>query len=69
MVTFQVASLDALTNANPSFSAFGNIGGTNPVSGFDWGLPFFFGRSVSFVFEGRSSGAGTGPMFAYADFN
>ena len=68
-VSFRVASLDALTNANPSFTAFGNIGGTNPISGFDWGLPFFFGRSVSIVFEGQTSGAGMGPLFAYADFN
>ena len=69
-VSFSVASLDALSNANPAFAAYDNIAGPMPatVAGFDWGLPFFFGRSVAIAFEGRSTAAGAGPFFAYADF-
>ena len=36
-----VASQTTLSNANPSYAAFDNITGTNPIFGFDWGLPFF----------------------------
>jgi Protein of unknown function (DUF3443) len=67
-VTFSVASLDALSNANPSFAAFANIAGTNSVNGFDWGLPFFFGRRLAVAVEGQSTSAGAGPFIAYADF-
>jgi Protein of unknown function (DUF3443) len=69
-VTFSVASIEALSNANPSFAAYNNIAGTlfQPIQGFDWGLPFFFGRSVSVAFEGKATAAGTGPFIAYADF-
>ena len=69
-VSFSVASLDALSNANPAFAAYDNIAGPMPatVTGFDWGLPFFFGRTVSIAFEGRNTAAGAGPFFAYADF-
>ena len=69
-VTFSVASIEALTNANGNFAAYDNIAGTLPklIMGFDWGLPFFFGRSVSVAFEGQATAAGAGPFFAYADF-
>ncbi len=69
-MTFSVASIEALSNANPSFAAYDNIAGTlfQPIQGFDWGLPFFFGRSVSVAFEGQPTAAGTGPFVAYADF-
>lgn len=69
-VTFSVASLDALGNANPGFAAYDNIAGPIPATilGFDWGLPFFFGRSVAVAFETKATAAGTGPFFAYADF-
>ena len=69
-VTFSVASIEALTNANPSFAAYDNIAGTlfHPMMGFDWGLPFFYGRSVSVAFEGQATAEGTGPFVAYANF-
>jgi hypothetical protein len=69
-VSFSVASIAALSNANPSFAAYDNIAGTlfQPFVGFDWGLPFFYGRSVSVAFEGQPTAAGAGPFVAYADF-
>ena len=69
-VSFSIASFDALSNANPSFSAYDNIGGPMPVgvAGFDFGMPFLFGRTVTVAFEGKSTSAGNGPFVAYADF-
>jgi uncharacterized protein DUF3443 len=32
---------------------------------FDWGLPFFFGRTVFVAIAGASTSQGTGPFFAY----
>jgi hypothetical protein len=31
----------------------------------DFGLPFFFGRTVFTAFDGKSTPAGTGPFTAY----
>jgi len=45
-VTFQVGNATALFGSGNS--VFGELAGTMPsnLTGFDWGLPFFFGRSV-----------------------
>jgi hypothetical protein len=32
---------------------------------FDFGLPFFYGRNVYEVFEGKSSSVASGPYFAF----
>jgi hypothetical protein len=39
----------------------------NPVfaTSFDWGLPFFFGRSVFVAVDGRFTPVGPGPFYAY----
>jgi hypothetical protein len=65
-VTFSVANAEALVNNNPTFAAFGNLAGSNPVaSSFDFGLPFFYGRTVYVAIEGQSTASGTGPYVAY----
>lgn len=64
-VNFSVANADSLFNNNPSAFAFGNLAGPNSQSGFDWGLPFFFGRNVFTAIEGRSTPGGNGPYWAY----
>jgi hypothetical protein len=51
------------TQLNLPDSVLPQIGG--PFAGyFDWGLPFFYGRTVFTAIEGRSTSGGTGPYFA-----
>jgi hypothetical protein len=61
-VAFSVGN--ALTLIDSSAAVFNNLAGPNPGM-FDWGLPFFFGRTVFIGIEGQSSAAGTGPYWAY----
>ncbi len=67
-VTFSIASADSLLAARSHFS-FNNLGGTLGTDGFDWGLPFFFGRSVFTLIASRSvpGTALTGPLNAFTD--
>ncbi len=37
----------------------------NDIRGFDFGLGFFFGRSVFTAIEGQGTPGGAGPYFAY----
>ena len=61
-----MANGDQLFAANPTFMAFDNIALPNPdPTGFGWGLPFFFGRSVFTAFEGKSTPGGPGPYVAF----
>lgn len=63
-VSFNVANANTLFNNNPSFDAFNNLGG--PFANyFDFGLSFFYGRSIYFGIEGKVTGAETGPFYAY----
>jgi hypothetical protein len=61
-VSFTIDNADTLFNTGDS--AFNDLGGDNPGS-FDWGLPFFFGRTVFIGIESQSSPGGTGPYWAY----
>jgi hypothetical protein len=70
-VNFSVANIDTLPAPNWVFddiagtsSQIGNINGF-PSLFFDWGLPFFFGRTLFVAIEGRSTTGGTGPYWAY----
>jgi hypothetical protein len=61
--SFSVANANnLLSGANTAFS---NLGGSGIISSFDWGLPFFFGRTVYNVFDGQSAIYGAGPYVAY----
>jgi hypothetical protein len=63
-VTFSVDNFETVTAANPSDAAFSNLAGPN-TSGFDWGLPFFYGRNVFIAIDGSTVGSTPGPFFAY----
>jgi len=64
-VSFSVANADNLFNNNPNANVFGQLAGPNSLGGFDWGLPFFYGRKVFTAIHGQSTPGGTGPYWAY----
>lgn len=62
-VVFKIGN--ARTLFNTSSNVFTELGGTNTY-GFDWGLPFFLGRSVYVGISGRGGSIlGNGPYWAY----
>jgi hypothetical protein len=66
-VNFQVSNESAIPN---TFYADAAIGGSAITTGsvgpyFDFGLPFFYGRSVFTAIEGKSAGSQIGPFYAY----
>jgi hypothetical protein len=68
-VTFNVDDFDTVTQANPSAAAFSNLAGPMPCTAspcsFDWGLPFFYNRSVFTAIDGTTVGTTPGPFWAY----
>ncbi len=64
-ISFNVANAQTLVASNNY--VYSNIAGAFGGSSFDWGLPFFFGRSVFFGITGRTSNAGTVPLYAYTN--
>jgi hypothetical protein len=61
LISFNAGNVDAI---NATFSVVSEATGSNP-GGFDWGLPFFFGRAVYIAIAGRSTPGGTGPYWAF----
>jgi Protein of unknown function (DUF3443) len=62
-ISFSIDNADTLFS-NSNDAVLPNLGG--PLSGlFDWGLPFFYGRSVYVAIAGTSTPGGTGPYWAY----
>ncbi len=61
--SFTVGNADLLTN-NLDNAAVNGLAGPAPDL-FDFGLPFFFGRSVYTAIDGKSTPGGTGPYTAY----
>ena len=61
-VPFTVENSAAL----PFGTSVARLGGSVVLgSSFDWGLPFFLGRTVFVAIQGRSTPAGTGPFWAF----
>jgi hypothetical protein len=65
-VAFSIANAAELLAANPGYAAFGNLGAPFSAHSFDWGLPFFYGRSVYTAIEGAGTPGGpAGPYVAF----
>jgi len=60
-VSFEIGNATNLFGT--SSNVFSELGG--PGQGFDWGLPFFFGRNIFVGIYGTSSTLGAGPYWAY----
>ncbi|HKT23756.1 MAG TPA: DUF3443 family protein [Candidatus Sulfotelmatobacter sp.] len=61
-ITFNIANASTLFQNN--FFAFNDVGGENSNS-FDFGLPFFFGKTVFTAIEGQATPSGNGPYVAF----
>jgi hypothetical protein len=55
--SFSIADANSLS---ATFAAFNNLGGPSRAGTFDWGLPFFYGRSVYTALESTTIGATIG---------
>ena len=64
-VNFSIANADTLFSY--SRYAFNNLGASAGSIGFDWGLPFFFGRKVFTAMEGGAVDGWTVPFYAFTD--
>jgi hypothetical protein len=64
-VSFSVANTDTLFG-NASYTVFDDLAGPGvDNTSFDWGFPFFLGRSVYVAVDGATTPGGKGPYFAY----
>lgn len=63
---FHLDNVETLLSVNPDYAVFDGLGfhSTSPGE-FNWGLPFFFGKSVFTAIEGKNTPGGTGPYYAY----
>jgi hypothetical protein len=67
-ISFSVADANTILGSASYTAASGLAGTAVSVGGppsFDWGFPFFFGRTVFTSIEGTSTGGVSGPYFAY----
>jgi hypothetical protein len=65
-VNFSVDDAETLGANDPSLVAFATLAGTYPTANsFDWGLPFYYGRTVYTAIENAATAVGTGPYVAF----
>jgi hypothetical protein len=65
-VNFTVGNAETLGANDPSLVAFATLAGTYPTADtFDWGLPFYYGRTVYTAIENAMTAVGTGPYVAF----
>ena len=64
-VNFSIENADNLLNSsNTAFSTLGGPYISTPAE-FDWGLSFFYGRSIFTAIDGAITPGGNGPYYAY----
>jgi hypothetical protein len=66
--SFEIANLQQISSADFAIDdAGGGLGASTNLSGnyFDFGLPFFYGRTVYIAIEGMPAAGATGPYYAY----
>jgi hypothetical protein len=64
-VNFTIGNTTYLDTFNGSSNwAFDDLGGPNPLV-FDYGLPFFFGKTIYIGIENQTVGSTQGPLWAY----
>jgi len=64
-VEFKVYDLSQLTQSTAAAGGLGGVWDTTISESFDFGLPFFYGKSVYLAFEGSTLNGEVGPAFAY----
>jgi hypothetical protein len=66
-VSFGVDDAATLGANDASLVAFATLAGTFPtdLATFDWGLPFYYGRTVYTVIENAVTSVGMGPYVAF----
>jgi hypothetical protein len=66
-VNFSIDNAVNVFNGNPTADAFSNLGGSSSSGTFDWGLPFFYGRTVFTSINGQPvpTGQPAAPWWAY----
>lgn len=62
-VTFTIEGLQSVSRSATAAPVGGNSSGL--ARSFDWGLPFFFGRTVFVALSGATTPAGPGPFWAF----
>ena len=65
-VNFSIENANALFANNSCYFAFSTLAGSASNSNtFDFGLPFFYGKNVHTVIEGKRTSRGIGPYFSW----
>jgi hypothetical protein len=64
-IGFSIENLQALDASVRAAAVGGSLGRGNRSRAFDWGMPFFFGRTVFLAIDGAGTLHGTGPYWAY----
>lgn len=64
---FSIANLNDINGNDYAISDTGGPAPSIPNFGpyFDWGIPFFYGRTIYFALDGVNAGGTTGPYYAY----
>ena len=69
-VNFDVGDANVIFDITTPLAVFPTLAGqngsiNNSIPGFDWGLPFFYGRNVYVLFDGGTAGSTTGPAIGF----